>query len=74
LPIKSPCGAKTELILDAIEGTGDSFSVAGIQAKCPGVNVDMIRKLLKKERSARKLECMGLRRDARWRRKKPKNR
>lgn len=71
--LKSPRGAKTEIILDAIERSGDSFSVADIQAKCPGVGVDMIRKILKKERNAGKLECMGRGRDARWRRKKPKN-
>jgi len=55
------------------ERTADSFSVADIQARCPGVSVDMIRKVLKKERNAGKLECTGLGRDARWRSKKPKN-
>jgi len=68
--LRSPRGEKTERVLDAIEKSGDSFSVADIQAKCPGVSVDMIRKILKKERSTGKLECMGRGRDARWRRKK----
>lgn len=71
--LKSPRGAKTELVLDAIERSGDSFSIADVQARCPGVSVDMIRKVLKKERDAGMVECMGLGRDARWRRKKPKN-
>jgi Fic family protein len=71
--LKSPRGSKTEPVLDAIERSGDSFSIADVQARCPGVSVDMIRKVLKKERDAGMVECMGLGRDARWRRKKPKN-
>lgn len=71
--LKSPRGAKTELVIEAIERIGDSFSIADIQAGCPGVGVDMIRKVLKKERDAGMVECMGRGRDARWRLKKLKN-
>jgi Fic family protein len=70
--LKSPRGAKTELILAAIAGLNDDFSIGDVQAKCPGVSVDMIRRVLKKERRAGTVECLGRGRDAKWRRIKPK--
>lgn len=66
--IKSPRGAKTELIIAAIAGFSDAFSVGDIRAKCPGVSIDMIRRILKRERRAGAVECRGRGRDAKWRR------
>ena len=66
--LKSPRGAKTELILAAIAGLNNDFSVGDLQAKCPGVSVDMVRKVLKKERAAGRVECLGRGRDAKWHR------
>lgn len=66
--LKSPRGAKTELILASIAGLNNDFSVGDLQAKCPGVSVDMVRKVLKKERAAGRVECLGRGRDAKWHR------
>ena len=63
----------TEPILVAIAGINDDFSIGDIQTKCPGVSVDMIRKVLKKERAKGMVECLGRGRDARWHRKRPRN-
>lgn len=65
---KSHRGTKTELVLAAIAGLNDDFSIRDIQAKCPAASVDMIRKVLKKERDARTVECLGRGRDAKWHR------
>jgi len=63
-----PHGAKTALILDTINKMSGAFSIGDIQAKCPGVSIDMIRKVLKKERDAGRVKCLGRGRDARWQR------
>ena len=45
------------------------FSVSELQAQCPNVGIDLIRRLLRQERKAGKLECLGRGPAARWRRK-----
>ena len=62
-----PKGAKTALVVSAIDRLSDPFSVADIQRHCPGVGLDMIRKILKRERQAHRVECTGLGRGAAWR-------
>jgi Fic family protein len=69
--IAEPKGAKTELVLSAIDRLSDPFSVADLQRECPGVGLDMIRKILKRQRAAGRVECTGLGRGAVWR-KTPK--
>jgi len=63
-----PRGEKTSLVREAIGGFTGNFSVADIQQKCPGVGVDMIRKVLKELRAQRVIECLGRGRNARWHR------
>jgi len=65
---KSPRGAKTALVLDAIQRRPGEFSVADLQKKCPGVSLDTIRLLLENLRSEQ-VECSGRSHQARWRRK-----
>ena len=62
-------GAKTELVLEAIGRFHGDFSVSELQAQCPNVGIDLIRRLLRQERKAGKLECLGRGPAARWRRK-----
>jgi Fic family protein len=62
--IKSPRGAKTELIINAISRMEGPFSIAEIQQQCPGVSVDLIRHVFKSLRP--KVECMGRGHKARW--------
>ena len=64
--IKSPRGAKSALVLDAIRRQPGEFSVADLQRECPGVSLDMIRKLLKDLRG-KKVECLGRGQTAKWR-------
>lgn len=59
-------GAKTALVLDTINHIVGEFSVADIRERCPGVGLDLIRLLLKKERKEGRLVCTGRGPDARW--------
>ncbi|NLW35783.1 MAG: Fic family protein [Syntrophorhabdus aromaticivorans] len=60
-------GEKTALVHDAIEGFAGSFSVAEIQQKCPGVGIDMIRRVMKGMQTEGVIECIIRGRDAKWR-------
>jgi Fic family protein len=64
--IKSPRGAKTALVLDAIQRQPGEFSVADLQKECPGVSLDMIRHLLDRLRKDKRVKCLGTGRNARW--------
>lgn len=69
--IKSPRGAKTELILTAIKQTSEPFSVGDIHRQCPGVSLDLIRRVLKKLWSDGKVECLGRGQNAKWDKTEP---
>lgn len=64
--IREPRGAKTDLVVSAIQRVADPFRVSEIQQACPGVSVDLIRKVLKALRSEKKVECLGLGQSATW--------
>jgi hypothetical protein len=64
--ITSPKGAKTELIINAINGTTGSFRVTDIQKQCPGVGVDMVRKVLKTLKASGKVKCLSRGQNAQW--------
>ena len=64
--VKSPRGAKTDLVQAAIEAQPGPFRVSDIQRACPGVSLDMIRQVLKNLRGA-KVECLGRGQSAQWR-------
>lgn len=64
--LRSPKGAKTEIIITAIERTFEPFRITDIQRECPGVSVDMIRQVLKKLRKTGQVECLGRGQNARW--------
>lgn len=61
-------GAKTEMVLNAIQTMQGEFSVKTLRERCPHVGVDLIRRILREERQAERLECLGRGPDARWRR------
>jgi Fic family protein len=65
----SPRGAKTELILSVIDRMADPFQVADIQRACPGVGVDLIRRILRDLRTAGRVECLGRGRNSKWNKK-----
>lgn len=66
--LTSARGAKSEMVLDAIRATFGEFSVKEIQARCPHVSIDLIRRILRQQRESGNLECLGRGPDARWRR------
>ncbi|MDI6792857.1 MAG: Fic family protein [bacterium] len=67
--MKSPRGAKTDLIEAAVKTASDEFTLADLDSACPGVSRDMIRKVLRNLQKANKVECLGRGPGAPWRRK-----
>jgi hypothetical protein len=61
-----PRGEKTEIVRKSLAGFSGDFSVADIQKKCPGVGIDMIRRVLKDLQAEGAVECLGRGRDAKW--------
>lgn len=64
--VASPRGAKTELVSVAIKRQQGPFRVADLQNECPGVSIDLIRRVLKALRASRKVRCLGRGQNARW--------
>jgi Fic family protein len=69
----SPRGEKRSIILAAIDRATGPFSASGLQAECPGVGLDFIRKTLGRLRDGGRVECTGRGRTAQWRRTAPRN-
>jgi Fic family protein len=63
---KSPRGEKTAMVLAAIDRQIATFRVADLQSECPGVGVDLIRKLLAQLRQEKKIKSLGTGRGAKW--------
>lgn len=61
-------GAKTELVLSAIGSFHGVFTVSQIQEQCPTVGIDLIRRILREQKGAGKLKCLGRGPAASWRR------
>ena len=53
--------------MKAIASAPVVFRISDIQQSCPGVSIDMIRKILKEKRDLKELECMGRGQKATWR-------
>ncbi len=66
--IQSGKGTKTAMVLDVIAHLRGDFAIADIQDRCPTVGIDMLRRILRQERDAGRLECLGRGPNARWRR------
>jgi Fic family protein len=61
-----PKGAKTERVVSAIGRAADPFAVTAIQAACPGVGVDLIRRVLKRLKNQGQVMCLSRGRNAAW--------
>lgn len=70
--VRAPRGAKTELVLAAIEKAGGPFRVGDLQQACPGVSIDLIRRVLKQLRSAGRVKCLRLGANAEWEKTRPR--
>ena len=64
--LKSPRGEKTEAILAAVNRQAGAFRVADLQAECPGVGLDLIRRVLARLRQEKRVKALGTGRGARW--------
>jgi len=60
-------GSKTAMVLDVISRMVGDFSIGDVQERCPTVGIDMLRRILRNERDAGKLTCLGRGPNARWR-------
>ena len=67
--LKSPKGAKTEMILEAIQSYEHSFSLVELERNCPGVSRDMIRKVLRDLKHKNLVKNLGRGPGAKWMRK-----
>ncbi len=67
--ISSTKGTKKAMVLDVINSLPEEFAIAELQEQCPTVSIDHIRRILRSEKKAGKLECMGRGADARWQKK-----
>ncbi len=64
--MKSPRGAKTEIVESAIASFEKDFAISDLEKACPGVSRDMIRIVMNRLRKKRHLKILGRGRDARW--------
>jgi Fic family protein len=60
-------GTKSEMVRTTIHHMSTDFSARDIQTACPNVGIDLIRRILREERVAGRVECLGRGPDARWR-------
>ena len=63
--VKSPRGEKTALVEAAIQRQAGAFSVSDLRDECPGVGVDLIRRVLKRLRGSH-VACLGRGQAAKW--------
>lgn len=64
--MKTPRGAKTELVETAITSVEKEFAISDLEKACPGVSRDMIRNIMNRLRKQGRLKILGRGRDARW--------
>ena len=63
-------GAKTDMVLAWIASAPQDFSIREIQQQVPECGIELIRKILKEQKAAGRVRCMGRGPNALWRRKK----
>lgn len=64
--IPAPRGSKTALVTAAINRQTSPFRIADLQQACPGVSIDLIRRVLKILREERRVKCLGRGQNAQW--------
>lgn len=67
--VKSPRGAKTALVVDAVQAFPGQFTLTDLERACPGVSRDMVRRVLRNLHRAGRVECLGRGPGAPWRRR-----
>ncbi len=64
--LQSVRGSKTAMVDAAIAASEEPFTLASLEAACPGVSRDMIRRLLWMRRKEGRVACLGRGPKARW--------
>jgi Fic family protein len=62
----SPRGSKTDLVLAAIDRQVGAFQATDLQRDCPGVGLDLIRRILQQKRGSGQVECVIRGRNSKW--------
>jgi Fic family protein len=65
--LKAPRGEKTALVETAIDRRTGDFAVSDLQNECPGVGLDLIRRILARLQKEKKVRSLGTGRSAKWR-------
>jgi len=68
--IKPIRGAKTALLMKAIDGQQGEFSISDIERACPSVSRVMIKKVFLQLQKDKKVKCLGKGQSAKWKRMK----
>ena len=63
-------GVKTELVLTWIDAASGDFSIREVQQQIPECGIELIRKIIKEQKNAGILRCLGRGPNARWRKRK----
>jgi Fic family protein len=63
----SPRGEKTALVLSAIDERVGPFQASDLQRDCPGVGLDLIRRILQRKRKMGHVNCVTRGRNSLWR-------
>ncbi len=66
--VKSPRGAKTGLVTQAINNQLGEFSISDIERLCLGISRDMIRVVFRQLQNEKKIICLGKGQSAKWKR------
>ncbi len=67
--IKSPRGAKTELVENAVAAFSGEFTLSDLERACPAVSRDMVRRVLRDLQKAGQVKCLGRGPGAAWQKK-----
>ena len=54
------------MVVEAIKNSTGEFTVKDLQDRCPTVGIDLIRKILRNEKKAGRIDCLGRGPDAKW--------
>ena len=66
--ITSTRGAKTEIVVQAVNNQIGEFSISDMERLCPGVSRDMIRVVFRQLQRDKKVICLGKGQSAKWKR------
>ena len=64
--VKTPRGAKTALVEDAINAFPAQFAITELEQKCPGVSRGMLRYLLNRLQQQKRMKCIRRGRNSLW--------